>query len=323
MSAPGWAGALLRQQAEEPAQRWTQAWWYEVVVGAPLRSLVIVLGAVLLTAVLRRLVRRVVRGLSKDPADLAPGAWLRLSRVAREALEESRARAERRSLRAETLGRLILSVGTALIWAIALLMVLAEFGFNLAPLIASAGIAGVAIGFGAQSVVADFLSGVFMVVEDQYGVGDTVDLGAALGVVGVIEDVGLRVTQVRDFDGTLWYVRNGTIMRVGNRSQGWGRSIVDVTVAAEADVERARAVLEQVVGDLVAEPSWEAVVLEPPEVLGVEQLSTTGILLRCAVKVRPGEQWALSRELRRRLQVALAAADIAIGTQPAAGPLRG
>ncbi len=130
-----------------------------------------------------------------------------------------------------------------MVFGIAFVMVLSELGLNVAPILASAGVLGLAIGFGAQNLVKDFLSGVMMMVEDQYGVGDEVDLGEAIGTV---EHVALRVTRVRDVDGTVWYVRNGEILRVGNASQNWARTVLDVNVSYDQDLRKVREVLQEV-----------------------------------------------------------------------------
>jgi hypothetical protein len=191
------------------------------------------------------------------------------------------------------------SLTTGLVGIVALLMVLDELGYSLAPLLASAGIAGVALGFGAQTLVRDFLSGVFMIVEDQYGVGDSVDLGEAIGTV---ESVGLRVTKVRDVEGTLWHVRNGEIVRVGNKSQGWARAVLDVTIAYGEDVDRVKALLLEVAQEVTADPEYAALVLEEPEMWGVESVTSDGIVLRLVIKTQPLQQWTIARETRRRIK---------------------
>jgi small-conductance mechanosensitive channel len=190
---------------------------------------------------------------------------------------------------------------TAVVFAIAALLVLGELNFNLAPLIASAGIAGVAIGFGAQTLVKDVISGIFMLLEDQYGVGDTVDLGEAIGVV---ESVGLRITTVRDGRGVLWYIRNGEIVRVGNKSQGWAMVVVDMPIGF-AGVDEATTVLRAAAEAVAADPDLAAHFLEPPDVLGVEQITIDGALIRTVAKTTAEGQPEVNRELRRRLTAAL------------------
>jgi small conductance mechanosensitive channel len=164
----------------------------------------------------------------------------------------------------------------------------------LGPILASAGIVGVAVGFGAQNLVRDFLSGMFMLLEDQYGVGDIVDLGEASGTV---EAVGLRITTIRDLQGTVWYVRNGEILRVGNKSQGYAVAVVDLPLAHSADMAEASELAGRVAAERVGEEDIAEDVLEDPEVLGVEKVTAEGATLRLTVKVNPGRQWAVQRAL--------------------------
>jgi small conductance mechanosensitive channel len=218
---------------------------------------------------------------------------------------------ERRRQRAETIGSVLRSALSAVIFTIAVMEILHELGFNLAPLIASAGIAGVALGFGAQNIVKDILSGMFLILEDQLGVGDNVDLGQANGTV---ESVGLRTTKVRDGDGVAWYVRNGEILRVGNKSQGWAMVTIDVPLPFGSRVDRAQQILEQVAAEFAEEPAFSDGLLEPPEVLGVEQISPTGVTLRMVAKTSTGAQGRIGRELRRRVTDALEEAGIVTGS---------
>jgi small conductance mechanosensitive channel len=208
-------------------------------------------------------------------------------------------RSERLKQRAGALGAVLRSVASITIYTVAVIMVLGEFDVSLGPLLAGAGIAGVALGFGAQSLVRDFLSGIFILIEDQYGVGDIVDLGEATGTV---EEVTLRVTRVRDVRGTLWHVPNGEIRRVGNQSQLWARVILDVAVAYDTDITAASAVIKEVADALWREGLATAPILEEPEIWGVEDFGPDAITLRLAVKTQPGSQWVLSRELRVRLK---------------------
>jgi small-conductance mechanosensitive channel len=204
------------------------------------------------------------------------------------------------------MGWVVRSPATAVVFSIAGLMVLSELGLDLAPLLASAGIAGIALGFGAQSLVKDLLAGLFMLLEDQYGVGDVVDLGTASGTV---EAVGLRITTIRDGQGALWYLRNGEIVRVGNKSQGWSVTTVDVPVVI-ARVDDAIEVLRRAANSMAEDPEWSDDLMEGPEFLGVEQITLDSALLRTTVKTGPDAQWRVGRELRRRLTEALAGAGI-------------
>ena len=170
---------------------------------------------------------------------------------------------ERRKQRAATMGSLLKSITTGIILAIVIVMVLAQLRVNVAPIIASAGIIGVAFGFGAQNLVKDFLAGIFMILEDQYGVGDVVDLGEASGVV---EAVGLRVTRLRDVNGTVWYCRNGEVLRVGNQSQNWARTVLDITVSYDADLDQVQSILQAEATAMYEDPEFHDVIIEAPEV---------------------------------------------------------
>ncbi|TXK39080.1 mechanosensitive ion channel family protein [Nonomuraea sp. C10] len=217
---------------------------------------------------------------------------------------------ERRKQRAETMGSVLRHIATIVIIGTTLLTVLDRLTIPIAPLLTSVGILGVAIGFGAQELVKDFIAGMFMLLEDQYGVGDVIDAGAAIGTV---EAVTLRVTRLRDEDGRVWYVRNGTITRVGNESQGWSRAYVDVPVPYDSDITTVRVVLENVAEEMWADAELrEAAVVEPPQVFGVEQLSDSSMVFRLSAKTLPARQGEVARELRLRVKAALDAADIAM-----------
>lgn len=214
---------------------------------------------------------------------------------------------ERRRQRAATVASLLKSVTSVVVLVIAVLTVAAQCGIELGPLMASAGVAGVALGFGAQSLVKDFLSGIFMIVEDQYGVGDVIDTGEAIGTV---EEVSLRITRLRDANGVIWYVRNGEIIRVANRSQGHATALVDVPVAVSADVTQVTDVLTQVVADFFADERWQEKLIETPEVAGLESVAGGAATYRIIAKTQPGENFAVSRQLRQRAVVALERAGV-------------
>ena len=205
----------------------------------------------------------------------------------------------RRAQRAETIGALLRSISAVAIWAVAGLMIMAELGLNLGPLIAGAGIVGIALGFGSQNLVRDFVTGVFMLAEDQYGVGDVIDVGPATGRV---EGVSLRTTRLRDINGTVWHVPNGEIQRVGNKSQQWARAVVDVDVAYDTDIRRATEVIKASADAMWTDENSPAMMIEEPEVLGVENLGADGIAIRLVVKTAPDAQLAVARELRARIK---------------------
>jgi small conductance mechanosensitive channel len=178
---------------------------------------------------------------------------------------------------------------------------------ELAPVIASAGVLGVALGFGAQNLVKDFIAGIGIILEDQYGVGDVVDLGEASGTV---EAVGLRITRLRDVNGVVWYARNGEVLRVGNKSQGYAQVVIDMPVAHDTDLERCRTVMQEVADAMYAEEEWAATLLAEPESLGVEQILAEGVFMRVQVRSTNADQWRVARELRLRLKERLVAEGI-------------
>jgi len=261
------------------------------IIGKPLAILMVLLVAVLARWVAAKMIDRVVRRAQSAPL---PGA--------RQAFN-------RRAQRASSLGSLLKSITTTVVFGIAFVMVLSEVGMNVAPILASAGVLGLAIGFGAQNLVRDFLSGVMMMVEDQYGVGDEVDLGEAIGTV---ERVGLRVTRVRDVDGTVWYVRNGEILRVGNMSQNWARTVLDVNVGYAEDLTRVQGILGELAHDMWEEEAYRNVILEEPSVWGLQSFGPDFMTVRVALKTAPLEQWAVAREMRARIKGRFDAEGIAM-----------
>jgi small-conductance mechanosensitive channel len=250
------------------------------------RVLLIVVLALVLRMVLHRLVDRVVSTAQR-------GGVL----------------SERRRQRAETLGSILRSIASTVVLAVAGAMVMSELGLDLTPVIASAGIVGVAVGFGAQNLVKDFLSGMFMLLEDQYGVGDVIDAGPATGTV---ESVSLRITRLRDVEGTVWHIRNGEIARVGNKSQGWSRAVVDVPVALGTDLAAARALVQELADELWHCEQFAGRVLEQPSVWGVHAIGADGLVLRVALKTRANDSGPIERELRERLLAAFAEQGIQI-----------
>jgi small-conductance mechanosensitive channel len=253
----------------------------EWLIGKPLA----ILGIIVIAVVVRWLATKAIDRVVKR-AETAPLPGLKHTH-------------NRRAQRARSLGSLLQSITTTVVFGIAFVMVLSEVGMDVAPILASAGVLGLAIGFGAQNLVKDFLSGVMMMVEDQYGVGDAVDLGEA---VGTVENVGLRVTRVRDVDGTVWYVRNGEILRVGNQSQNWARTVLDIPVSYSEDLDHVRQVLEEVAHGVWDDEDYKDVVIEEPSVWGVQDLGPSGVVVRVTLKTAPMEQWNVAREMRERIK---------------------
>ena len=263
------------------------------LIAKPLAILILVLLALgirwFLHRVIDRLVRRAAEGL--------PSPVLRRRRE--RAQQGQTVLAGRRVQRAETMGSLLKSITSIVVFTIFGITAIAELGYPVGPLLASAGVVGVALGFGAQSLVKDFLSGIFMIFEDQYGVGDSVDLGEAGGTV---EAVGLRVTRLRDVEGTVWYVRNGEILRVGNQSQNWARTVLDIPIALNQDLVRVQQVLQDVAHDLWEDDDFKHQIIEEPSVWGVQDLTPNWITVRVTLKTAPLEQWAVAREMRQRIK---------------------
>ncbi len=224
---------------------------------------------------------------------------------------------ERRQQRATALGAILSNAASLTIVGIAAVMILGDMGLNLAPVLASAGVLGVAIGFGAQNLVQDFLAGVFMLLEDQYGVGDVIDVG---GTSGTVEAVSLRITRLRDVNGVVWHVRNGTIPKAGNKSQGWARAVVDFPVPYRHDIPQVRHVMARTASEMWQEPAWQKVILEEPEVWGVQTLYTDAVLLRVVARTVPLRQWEVQRELTERLKNSLDATGVADGSGVMPGP---
>ena len=254
---------------------------------------------VVLGLVLRWLAHRAIDRLARRAAEgTIPGVIAR-GRVPQLLLEQNPALSERREQRANTMASLLKSITTGVVMAVVLFMAIAQLGYNIAPLLASAGILGVALGFGAQSLVKDFISGIFMILEDQYGVGDSIDVGNATGTV---EAVGLRVTRLRDVNGTVWYVRNGEILAVGNMSQNWARTVLDIPVAFSEDLTRVRRLLREVAHEVYVDPEYADDILEEPEVWGVERWEPDGVVVRVVLKTAPLRQWSVAREMRERIK---------------------
>jgi small conductance mechanosensitive channel len=291
--------ALLAQQAGGKVaacgptadQSWLCSTVYEITgdrdaaeladtLSSPIRIAFIVVLAVVATWLARRIIRRVGRRVGLGPQIGPLGGARRMQRI-------------------DTITHVLCSVTTVVIFLIALFVVLGELGVDVAPFIAGAGILGVALGFGAQSIVRDFLAGLFMVSEDQFGVGDVIDVG---GVVGTVEGFTLRVTRLRDVEGAVWHVPNGEIKRVGNQSQQWSRAVLDIAVAYDTDLPRATELIKEVADAMWHDEEWTPVMLAEPEVWGVEAFVPEGPVIRTVAKTKPHEQWNVARELRARIK---------------------
>ncbi|MGW3303682.1 mechanosensitive ion channel protein MscS [Streptomyces sp. CB02130] len=301
--SPG-PGGSLDEAAEQAgnAAGWVEENW-STWLSTGLRILLIVAVAITLRYLIRRALTNLIDRMNRS-AQAVQGT----------ALGGLLVNAERRRQRSEAIGSVLRSVASFLIMGTAALMILGAFKINLAPLLASAGVAGVALGFGARNLVTDFLSGVFMILEDQYGVGDTIDAGVASGEV---IEVGLRVTKLRGDNGEIWYVRNGEVKRIGNLSQGWSTAGVDVTVRPTEDLEQVRKAITVAAETMTKEEPWAERLWGPVEVLGLDAVLLDSMTVRVTAKTMPGKSLGVERELRWRIKQALEDAGIRmIGVLP-------
>ncbi|HXW45713.1 MAG TPA: mechanosensitive ion channel family protein, partial [Streptosporangiaceae bacterium] len=271
-------------------------------LAGPVRLALRIALVLVLAALLRAAAQRVIRRLTARAA------------ISRERPDQPHAVfGGRRSQRATAVASVLSNAASVAIFTVAALIILGDMGVNLAPILASAGVLGIALGFGAQSLVQDYLAGIFILLEDQYGVGDVIDVS---GVCGTVEAVSLRITRVRDVNGVAWHIRNGTIQQAGNETHGWARAVVDFPVPYGTPVATARAALERAAAGMFAEPRWKRSMLEQPEVWGVENVSSDTLLIRVAAKTRPLARSEVARELRERLKDALDAAGSPVAESP-------
>jgi moderate conductance mechanosensitive channel len=278
-------------------------------IGRPLSILIITVVAWIAARLVRRAVRKAVYRLVSADRDAAARALQRVGLPTTTTVDDPR-----RTARATSISTVVASTVTVAIWSIAGMLILGELGIDLAPLIAGAGIAGIAIGFGAQNLVKDCVSGLFMLIEDQYGIGDVVDLGVATGVV---DRISLRTTVLRGDDGTVWHVPNGEIRRVGNRSKLWSVAMLDVVVAYDSDLATVKRVVQETATAVCESEDFAGDVLEAPELLGVESAGGAGLTVRLMVKTATGAAPRLQRALREAIKEGLDRAGVHV---PAAQP---
>jgi small conductance mechanosensitive channel len=284
-------GAVLRQTSRAAQEGWFWDWGLVVLV-----TLVV---ATVLTVILKVLVGKFRRRLEGSPSATQA---LNVQRIA-------------------TLTGALTTTGIVVVWSVAVLIALGAFDVNLAPLFASAGIAGIALGFGAQSIVKDTLAGFFILLENQFGVGDVVQLQTTADpVTGKVESLSLRVTTLREFDGTLHTVPNGNIQLVSNKSRGWARAIVDVRVAYGEDVDRVRGVLEELFEELRQDGMFSEWIREWPSVLGIERMADYGLVIRVVADTRPSKRFDAERRLREAIARRLDAEGIKVPLPPPISP---
>jgi moderate conductance mechanosensitive channel len=293
---PGWICRTAFEVTGDPDAADAIDW----LVTRPLSAALVLLIAWLVNRFVRRAIDRLVRRvvIERD----------RLHDAVRSGTDRQRW-AERTQQRTATLTVVLRSIAAAIIYTTGFLVALDQLQVDLGPFIPGASVAGVALGFGAQQIVRDFLAGLFIIVEDQYGVGDEIDLGEPRGLV---EAVTLRATRIRDVNGTLWTIGNGEIRKVGNRTQQWARVVLDIDVPYESDLEQAAAAIKAAADEVWHEEREGKLILEEPAVWGVQEFRRDGVVLRLAVKTRPGHQFATAREIRGRLKRQFAAHRVAI-----------
>lgn len=280
-------------------------------VAKPMKIVLILAIAWIVTRLLRRAITRMIDSFiteketdESDDLGVGPHRPSRLGALRARTLETAQELAEqreRRRQRAQALGMVLNSITVLTVYGLAAVIAMAEFGISVGPLVAGAGIVGIALGFGAQTLVRDFLTGIFMLVEDQYGVGDVIDAGEA---VGLVEEVTLRTTRLRDVQGRVWYIPNGEIRRVGNLSQKWGRAVLDVGVSYDTDLDHAMEVMKRVADELWHAELEGVTIIEEPEIIGVEAFGDSEITLRVMMKTAPVHQFKTMRELRKRIKEA-------------------
>ena len=293
-------------QKVDEAVTGVSAWWnnpetHEMFIERPLKILLILIVAVVLNWLANKIIRRATRhGIDRSRA-----------LITAEGRSEQQVRAQelRREQRLTTLSNVGRSVAAIVIWTWAVLAILDQAGVNVAPLIASAGVVGVAIGFGAQSLVKDFFSGMFILIENQFGVGDTIQVG---DIVGEVEEMSLRITTIRDIDGALWHVRNGDIDQVGNHSARFSTARLQIPVSVMADPDKVSATIEATAKRAIHDEPIRDLVMGEPEMLGASEFNPTYVSFRLAVKTMPGQQWTVARYLNHRILKDLHSEDVVL-----------
>lgn len=285
--------------------------WFSHNSGAIITNLVTIVAIIIVALIIRKVTLTFIhRAVDKAAmrAETKPGRFLEAGLLMG---------AERRLQRTRALGSVLSSIASVTIMVIAALMIIDQLHISTGPILASVGVISAAIGFGARDVVTDLLAGIFMIMEDQYGVGDYIDAGDAKGTV---EDVGLRITQLRDIDGIVWYVRNGTIKRIGNQSQGYARAIVDVPVSYTEKPIRVRDVMVQTAHQMFEDPEWkDSFLTEAPTVAGIESIEGDHMMMRVTVRTAARRSAEVARELRGRLLAAFDEAGVKVGIPAASG----
>lgn len=293
--------------------------WLTIVIDRVLMVPVVLIVAFVLHRLFRRWTNRFVDRVEEDVRRRLQRARELDTRAA------THSAATRRLQRLHAIGGAIRSGGAIVIWLTALLVILDRF-YDLRPILAGAGLAGLVVGFGAQNMIRDFLAGVSMLVEDQFGVGDWIQVDST---VGEVEQVGLRTSRIRDIDGVMWHIPNGHMQKVGNLTQHWARATLDVRFALDADISHVKRVVQRVADDLAADPDWGVDIIAPPEIWGVQEWGPGGMALRLVIATRPLRNWDVNRQLRERLHhaflhegIRLPVEMLEVGAQRIGEPIR-
>lgn len=288
-------------------------WWvtlWDWLIGTPLE----IIATIIIALILQKALGWIIRGVVLRTSERARRERLEQTRkVTRTAELSVILLTQRTEQRAAAIGSLLSSIIAITVWGVAIIVILEALNVDIAPLLASAGVIGVILGFGAQTLIKDYLSGIFIILEDQFGVGDIVDVGP---VVGTVEEVSLRYTRLRDMSGVVWYVRNGEILRVANRSQGWTLAIVDIPVDYDSDLDRVRDLIEKVAIDMDEDPTYDDMLLGQPQFAGVESMSGNAVVVRVTAKAVPEMQVQLVRSIRERIKLSFDRAGIIVPVLP-------
>ncbi|AZI58307.1 mechanosensitive ion channel family protein [Nakamurella antarctica] len=285
---------------------WWQVGWIAEAADAIVRPGLHIMLIIVIALIARTLVNRSIKRVANMSSTSSTPGLLRPLRDRADAFLGPTTVVRRRE-RAQSIGSLLRSMSSFVIVVVSFMLILAELGINLAPLLTSAGIAGVALGFGAQNLVKDFLAGIAMILEDQYGVGDVVDLGSATGTV---VSVGLRTSALRGTDGTIWYVRNGEVLRVGNSSQGEAVVNIDLPLSYDSDAAQAGQIAVDQAAIVAQQPEFIDAIISAPVMLGIVSMTSDTVMIRLSTTVRTGSQWAYGRAARGAIKTAYDEAGI-------------
>lgn len=309
----------LETAAPEASDWWNSSFFQEWAIEKPVNIGLTIIIAFVANLALRTLISRLAARSLKTPNKLKRALSVTPNKSATSNLDATaqNTREQRRRARIQTIATVGKSVASFFVWTCAFLSILSTLGVNVAPLIASAGVIGVAVGFGAQSLVRDFISGMFMLLEDQYGIGDTIDVGN--GVVGTVRDIGIRVTTLQDLEGTTWYVRHGEILRVGNHTHDYTLARIKIPVSASADLEKAWEVIEDSFGTAIDQPEIKSLVRKTPSSPQILEIKGPMVTFATTIQTTPGHEQEVERYVYGQVFTDLRDAQIETSQEPRHG----